>query len=70
LERTYLDRPAYVVSKQEAARLAGTNTSVASGHELDACAAAWLHAELRAGDGLQSRRQVTPVLVERDPRST
>ena len=39
----YLDRPAYVVSKQ-AARLAGTNTSVASGYELDASAAAWLHA--------------------------
>ena len=45
MERTYLDRPTYVVSKQETARLAGTNTSVASGYELDASsAAAWLHA--------------------------
>jgi hypothetical protein len=44
LERTYLDRPTYVVSKQEAARLAATKTSVASGYELDASAAAWLHA--------------------------
>jgi hypothetical protein len=45
LGRTYLDRPTYVVSKQETARLAGTNTSVASGYELDASsAAAWLHA--------------------------
>jgi len=40
LERTYLDRSTCVVSNQEAARLAGTNTSVASGYELDASAAA------------------------------
>jgi hypothetical protein len=33
LERTYLDRPTYVVSKQEAARLAGTHASVAPGWE-------------------------------------
>jgi hypothetical protein len=44
LERAYLDRPAYVVSKQEAARLAGTDTRVASGYELDASATAWLPA--------------------------
>jgi len=33
-----------VVGAQGAARLAGTNISVASGGELDTSAAAWLHA--------------------------
>jgi len=40
LERTYLGRSPYLVSNQEAARLAGTRTGVAAGCELDTSAAA------------------------------
>ena len=36
--------PARVAGDQGAARLAGTNISVASGGELDTSAAVWLHA--------------------------
>jgi hypothetical protein len=53
LERTDLGRQTYVDGgKQETARLGGTNTGMASGYQLDASAAARLHAQLRAVDGL------------------
>jgi hypothetical protein len=39
----FLDGPTRVVGDQGAARLTGTNISVASGGELSTSAAAWLH---------------------------